>query len=232
MMITRRAAWSGMAAAAYAVAARPSLADECLAFDSERQAALTPAQAIERLRQGNERFLSDAAWRCDLLAQVQQTSSTQAPFAAILGCMDSRVPPELVFDQRIGDVFVVRIAGNFVDDDILGSLEYATAVVGSRAVVVLGHSSCGAVKGAIDGVELGHITGLLDHLEPAVAAIAPEGGDSHDHALVQAVAEENVRLTVAAIGRRSPLMAERIAAGELAVVGAMHDVATGQVTFL
>ena len=231
-MITRRAACCGIAATAWAVLPGRARATECLAFTAERQQALSPAEALERLSRGNERFLAGAGHDCDLLAQVRETGAGQAPFAAVLGCMDSRVPPELVLDQRIGDIFVVRVAGNFVDDDVLGSLEYATAIAGARAVLVLGHTGCGAVKGAIEGAELGHLTAMLERLRPAVEAVAPAGGDPHDKTLVKAVAEENVRLCVAAIGRESAVMAGLVAQGELLVAGAMHDVETGTVTFM
>lgn len=232
-MITRRTA---CACAAFGMALTAPItakaATECLAFDRERQQAKTPAEAMERLREGNERFVSDASINCDLLEQVHQTATGQAPFAAIVGCIDSRVPPELVLDQRIGDVFVARIAGNFVDTEILGSLEFATAVAGAKAILVLGHSECGAVKGAIDNVDFGLLTATLSHIRPAVAEVGAPDASSSDPAVVQAVAEANVRLAVDMTIRSSAVIADLVARDELMVAGAMHDVATGRVTFL
>jgi carbonic anhydrase len=167
------------------------------------------------------------------MTQVRETAKTQAPFAAIVGCIDSRVPPELVFDQRIGDVFCARIAGNFINDDIIGSLEFATQVSGARAIVVLGHSSCGAIKGAIDGVKLGHLTGVLAHIRPAVSASKAVGKpSSKNDAFVQAVAETNARMAVATLTKRSPILKALAEKGELRVAAAMHDLATGRVSWL
>ena len=200
---------------------------------------LSPADALERLRQGNRRFVSGEMLDRDLLDQVRRTAGGQAPFATVLGCIDSRVPPELVFDQGIGDLFSVRIAGNFVNTDILGSLEFTTAVAGAKLVVVLGHTACGAVTGAVDGVDLGHLTRALTHLAPAIDAVGSEGGDgvdgprdSSNPAFLDAVARRNVELTVAEIVERSPVMRDLVEWDKLAVVGAMHDVSNGRVTFL
>lgn len=196
---------------------------------------LSPADALERLRQGNRRFLSGEMLDRDLLDQVRRTAGGQAPFAAILGCIDSRVPAELVFDQGIGDLMVARVAGNFVNTDILGSLEFATAVAGAKLVVVLGHTACGAVTGAVDGVDLGHLTRSLAHLAPAIEAVGDEvdgPSDSTNPTYLDAVARQNVELTVAEIVERSPVMRDLVEWGKLAVVGAMHDVGTGRVTFL
>lgn len=205
----------------------------CAVFTPERQSSTSPAEAVERLVAGNARFVAGATVNCDLIAQVRQTAHGQAPFAAIVGCIDSRVPPELVFDQRIGDVFCARIAGNFVDTDILGSLEFATRLAGARAIVVLGHSSCGAIKGAVDDVKLGNLTATLANIRPAVAAVATTGKrNSKNAAFVQAVAEENVRRTVAALNDNSAVLAELVKTGDLAIVGAMHDLETGKVTLL
>lgn len=200
---------------------------------------ISPADALERLRQGNRRFLSGEMLDRDLLDQVRRTAGGQAPFAAILGCIDSRVPAELVFDQGIGDLMVARVAGNFVNTDILGSLEFATAVAGAKLVVVLGHTACGAVTGAVDGVDLGHLTRSLAHLAPAIEAVAGEAGEAADGPLdstnptyLDAVARKNVELTAAEIVERSSVMRDLVEWGKLAVVGAMHDVGTGRVTFL
>jgi len=195
----------------------------------ESQAAMTPARALERLREGNARFVSHAMKRRDWSAKVAATTSGQFPYAAILACMDSRAPVEVVFDQGLGDVFAVRVAGNVVNDDELGSLEYAVKV-GTKLIVVLGHTSCGAVKGAIDDVQLGHLTGLLAKIRPAVAAA--NCSSSKDEACVTAVAERNVRQSMQEIRDRSPYLKKYLDAGTVGLIGAMYDVATGKVTFL
>jgi carbonic anhydrase len=168
------------------------------------------------------------------MAQVKATSAEQAPSASIVGCIDSRAAPELVFDQRIGDVFSARVAGNIVNTEILGSLEYTTEVVGVKAIVVLGHNKCGAIKGAVDAVKMGNLTALLKNFDPAVKTLTPADGhrDSHNDPLVQKVAENNARMQVANILKRSPLIKKRVDAGKLVVAAAMHDVNTGKVTFL
>jgi carbonic anhydrase len=200
----------------------------------ESQGAITPARALELLKQGNARFAAGTPLHRDLLAQMHATAAGQYPFASIVGCIDSRVPPELVFDQGIGDVFSARIAGNFVDAEILGSLEFASKLAGSRLIVVLGHTECGAIKGACDGARLGNLTTTLSHLLPAVDAVTDVPGprSSKNAAFVEAVTEMNVRLTVQAIHQRSPVLDEMAARGEIAIVGAIYDVATGAVTFL
>ena len=195
----------------------------------QSQAAMTPAAALQRLKDGNKRFVANCMKHRDWSANVKATASGQYPFAAVLGCMDSRAPIEIVFDQGLGDVFGIRVAGNVVDDDDLGSLEYAVKV-GIKLIVVLGHTGCGAVKGAIDGVQLDNLTGLLAKIQPAVDA----GGchDSHDEACVTKVAEQNVRQAVREIRQRSPYTAKHLDAGTVEVVGALYDVGTGKVTFL
>jgi len=195
----------------------------------ESQAAMTPVAALERLKEGNHRFLAGAMKPHDWAAQVGATASGQYPFAAILGCMDSRVPVEIVFDEGLGDVFGVRVAGNVVDGDDLGSLEYAVHA-GTKLIVVLGHTGCGAVKGAIDKVELGSLTGLLAKIKPSVAAAGCH--DSKDEACVAKVSELNVRASMRAIRDLSPLLKKDIDAGHVALVGALYDVATGKVMFL
>jgi len=215
--------------------ARPAFAQgaACEVMTPERQARTMPDEAISRLAEGNRRFVEGRTVNCDLAAQARRTATYQAPFAAIVGCIDSRVPPELIFDQRIGDVFCARVAGNFVNTDILGSLEYATAVAGAKAVVVLGHTSCGAIESAIKGVEMGHITGLLANIAPAVAA-AQAGAADHPAGADRAagVTVANVGLTVEAVTARSAVMRALVAAGKLKVAGAVHDVATGRVAWL
>ena len=203
----------------------------CAVSTPASQAALSPEAALQRLKDGNARFLAGKSQHCDLLAQVKATAGGQAPFAAVLSCMDSRVAPELVFDQQIGDIFAVRIAGNFVDTDILGSLEYATEVAGAKLIVVLGHSDCGAIKGAIDDVKLGNLTALLKQIQPAIEQVGESGKTSKDKAYVQRVADQNAKDAPAALTRRSPILSARVKKGQLKLVAAMHDVSTGQVTF-
>jgi len=210
-------------AAEQAPAAKPEIQTQ------QSQAAMTPAAALERLKQGNLRFASNTAKRRDWSAKVVSTASGQFPFAAVLGCMDSRVPPEIVFDQGIGDVFGVRVAGNVVNDDEIGSLEYAVKV-GTKLIVVLGHTSCGAVKGAIDGVELGNLTGLLAKIHPAVAAAGCS--NAKDEACVTKVVQKNVLQSVKEIREKSPYLRKYIDEGKVGLVGAIYDVATGKVTFL
>lgn len=207
---------------------------ECAVFTRNRQAEISPDDSIALLREGNERFHEGRSVNCDLMKQLRETAQHQHPHAAIVGCIDSRVPPEIVFDQRLGDVFCARVAGNIVNVDILGSLEYATEVAGAKAIVILGHNACGAVKSAVDGVKLGNITPLLANLDPALATIKPSDGprDSHNHGLVQKVAEENARLTAASLVRRSPILEGLVKSGRLKVVAAMHDITTGQVSWL
>jgi len=182
---------------------------------------------------GNERFVGKRMRNCNLLAQVRATALGQAPIAAIVGCIDSRVPPELIFDQRIGDIFTARIAGNFIEPNILGSLEFATKLSGAKLVVVLGHSECGAIKGAIDNVQMGNLTSMLDHIRPAVDEVRDVPGEksSRNKALVQAVADANVKVGLRRLIAESEVLKELVDTKELRIVGAMHDLATGRVTF-
>lgn len=188
---------------------------------------------IERLKEGNERFVSKKMTGHNYMEQVSATAGGQKPFAAIVGCIDSRVPSEIVFDQGIGDIFNARVAGNFVNDDILGSLEFACKVAGSKLIVVLGHTSCGAVKGACDNVELGKLTGMLENIKPAINAVTGDYSDrsSKNAEYVQEVADNNVALTVKAITDGSDVLKEMADNGEITIVGAMYDVATGKVAF-
>jgi carbonic anhydrase len=211
------------------------ITDEPITQTRETQAAVSPAQAIEMLRQGNRRFLEKKPFDRDLHSQVRQTSGGQYPFAAVLSCIDSRVPVEIVFDQGIGDIFSARVAGNFVNEDILGSIEYSCKVAGSKAVVVLGHTSCGAVKGACDHVELGHITQMLEKIMPAVNAVkTPEGTDrsSANKDFVNRVVQKNVELTVQDIKNKSEVLKEMYDNGEIDIVGAIYDVGSGKVLLL
>ena len=235
-MLNRRSFCScaslAMFAGLSATAARAQ-SSECAVFTPARLKDVGPNDAIERLKAGNERFVSGKTVNCNLMTQVKETAHSQAPFAAIVGCMDSRVPPELVFDQRIGDIFCTRIAGNFVNTDIVGSLEYATKVVGTPAIVVLGHSECGAVKGAVDNVKLGNLTAALAKIRPAVQATKVAGDRTSKNAsFVQAVAVANAKLGAEKLPQMSPIMKQLVEAKKLRIVPAMHDVATGKVTFL
>ena len=199
----------------------------------ERQAAVTPDDALKELKAGNERFLSQNMRNCDLLSQVRATAGGQFPSAVVVGCIDLRVPPELVFDQGIGDIFSARIAGNIVDDDIIGSAEFATKLSGAKLIVVLGHSECGAVKGAIDGAELGLLTQLLQRIKPAVEANknAPGEHTSKNKASVQQVAIANAKLAAQSF-QQSGVLRDLVAHNELKIVSAMHDVASGRITFM
>lgn len=208
-------------------------ADSGAALTREVQASITPDKAIEMLRQGNQRFASGQTTGRDFLAQVKQTSGGQFPFAAIVSCLDSRVPPEIVFDRGIGDLFVARVAGNFVNDDILGSLEYAARVAGAKLIVIMGHTECGAVKGACDSAQLGLLTATLANINPAVNSVQGnyEPRSSKNTDFVQAVAEKNVELTMGKLRDRSVVLRGMLDKGEIGMVGAMYDVSTGKVQF-
>jgi carbonic anhydrase len=207
---------------------------ECAVFDKQRQLAIDPSAALQMLKDGNARFVGGRGIHCDLIAQVRATAAGQAPFAAIVGCIDSRVPPELIFDQQIGDIFVARVAGNFVNTDIIGSLEFATKLAGAKAIVVLGHSDCGAIKGAIDDVKLGNLTAALKNIRPSVAKVAALQGahTSKDAAYVQAVALQNAKDAAALLHSRSTILQELVAQQKLTIAAAMHDISTGLVTWL
>ncbi len=198
-------------------------------FTKELQDNTSPEAAIERLKEGNKRFVDKEASKRDLLSQVEQTSAGQFPFAALLSCIDSRVPAELVFDQGIGDVFNVRVAGNIVNEDVLGSLEYSCKVAGSKVVVVLGHTKCGAVTAACKHVELGNITHLLNKIQPAVS-IAMKGEATAE--AIEKVALKNVELSIDRIRDESPILSEMENNGEIKIVGAIYDVGSGTVCFL
>ena len=200
------------------------------------QDAISPAKALELLQEGNQRFIAKQQVERDLNLQVDQTSTGQFPFATVLSCIDSRVPAELVFDQGIGDIFSVRIAGNFVNTDILGSMEFASKLAGTKLILVLGHTACGAVKGACDHAELGNLTAMLGNITPAVEAIT-EPADAADRTsanidFVNAVGTKNVELTIERIREESPVLAEMEQAGEIQIIGGMYDIATGKVNFL
>jgi len=197
--------------------------------------ALTPDEVFAQLKAGNQRFVNGTPLERHVPTFVETTSKGQYPKAVVLSCLDSRVPPELVFDQGIGDMFVGRVAGNFENTDLLGSFEFATKAAGARLIVVLGQTACGALYGAADGVELGNLTATLDNLEPAPQRAQEEVGgqmSSRNQALMAAATDINVRMTMQDIVERSPVIAELVAAGQVAVVGGVYDLATGKVRWL
>lgn len=200
------------------------------------QSAYTPHSAIEALKEGNSRFVSKNQVNRDLLGQVSDTAGGQYPFAVVLSCIDSRVPVEIVFDQGIGDIFSARVAGNIVNEDLLGSIEYGCKVAGSKAVIVMGHTACGAVKGACDDVKLGNITPLLAKIRPAVKAVKePENSvdrTSANKQFVQDVVYKNVLMTMDEMRANSQVLTEMEEANEILIVGAVYDVSSGKVTFL
>ena len=202
----------------------------------DSQSSMTPAKALEMLIEGNRRFRENVRLDRDLPQQVADTSMGQWPFAVVLNCIDSRTPAELIFDAGLGDIFSVRIAGNFVNEDILGSIEFGCEVAGARLVLVMGHTHCGAIKGACDDVRLGHLTGLLAKLKPAVEQISepsdPAQRSSKNSDFVQSVARRNVELTVTALREKSAVLSKLEGAESIKVVGAMYDVGTGAVEFL
>jgi carbonic anhydrase len=202
-------------------------------LNKEMQDAITPTMALNILKEGNKRFVNNLKVNRNLLQQANETSDGQHPFAVILSCIDSRTSAELIFDQGLGDVFSVRIAGNIINEDILGSMEFATKVAGSKIIVVLGHTKCGAIKGACDHVEMGNLTALLSKIQPAVydEKTETENRSSSNGEFVEKVATINVKRTVHAIMERSPILKEMIEKGEIGIVGGTHDITTGLVTF-
>ncbi|MBX2960072.1 MAG: carbonic anhydrase [Flavobacteriales bacterium] len=199
----------------------------------EMQAAITPKQALELLKDGNQRFINNLKINRNLLQQANETSDGQHPFAVILSCIDSRTSAELIFDQGLGDIFSVRIAGNIINEDILGSMEFACKVAGSKIIVVLGHTKCGAVKGACDHVEMGNLTALLTKIRPAVEdeTSTKENRNSSNNEFVEKVTNLNVQRTVNSIIQRSPILKEMIEKNEIQIVGGVHDITSGEVTF-
>jgi carbonic anhydrase len=199
----------------------------------EMQTAITPVMALDLLKEGNKRFISNLKLNRNLLQQANDTSDGQHPFAVILSCIDSRTSAELIFDQGLGDVFSVRIAGNIINEDILGSMEFGCKVAGSKIIVVLGHTKCGAIKGACDHVEMGNLTALLTKIRPAVddELTTSENRNSSNSEFVEKVSVINVKRTVQSILQRSPILKEMIEKGEIGIVGGTHDIKTGQVDF-
>ena len=204
------------------------------AHTKETQAAISSDQALQLLKEGNERFLKKSMAERDLLDQVSDTEGGQYPFATILSCIDSRVSSELIFDQGVGDIFSIRIAGNFVNEDILGSMEFACKLAGTRLILVLGHTSCGAVKGACDDAKLGNLTALISKIKPAVAAVTEptDAGqrNSKNIDFVNEVAVKNVHMTINAIRKQSEVLREMEENKEIILVGGMYNVSTGRVT--
>ena len=199
----------------------------------EIQSAITPSMALNLLNEGNKRFLNNLKINRNLLQQANETSDGQNPFAIILSCIDSRTSAELIFDQGLGDIFSVRIAGNIINEDILGSMEFACKVAGSKIIVVLGHTKCGAVKGACDHIEMGNLTALLSKIRPAVddETLTKENRNSNNSVFVENVATINVKRTVKSIMQRSPILKEMIESGQIGIVGGTHDISTGEVNF-
>jgi carbonic anhydrase len=231
LLLTTTLIWSGCTTTRQENPARSSYITQT----HETQNAIKPPQALEMLKQGNERFASGHSLPRNLREQVKLTSAHQYPFAAIVSCIDSRAPAELVFDQGIGDIFNARVAGNIINDDILGSLEYTTKVAGAKLILVMGHTRCGAVAGACDGTAMGHLTGLLAHIQPAVEAVKTPPGEersSKNQAFVDKVAEDNVAVSMETIRSRSSILNELISRGDVTLAGAIYDVQTGRVRFL
>ena len=199
----------------------------------ETQSHLTPDLAIQILKDGNQRFINNLKANRNLLQQVNETSAGQYPFATILSCIDSRTSAELIFDQGLGDVFSIRIAGNILNEDILGSMEFATKVVGTKVILVLGHTKCGAIVGACNHVEMGHLTTLLNKVQPAIYSekTTTENRTGSNATFVYNVTELNVKLTIDRIRRESPIIAELEKNGQIKIIGGMYEVENGVVTF-
>ena len=200
------------------------------ALTKSTQEQITPTAALQMLIDGNARFVQNKMIQRDLKEQISDTSEGQFPFAAILSCIDSRVPAEIVFDQGIGDVFSARVAGNIVNEDVLGSIEYACKVAGSKIVVVMGHTKCGAVTAACNNVELGNITALLSKIKPAVKKYST--GVEMDEETIERVAVQNVLFSIEAMKSDSPILAEMVESNEILIVGAIYNVSNGEVKFI
>lgn len=199
----------------------------------ETQHHLSPRQSLHILVEGNKRFINNLRYNRNLLQQVNELSNDQFPFAIVLSCIDSRTSAELIFDQGLGDIFSVRIAGNVLNEDILGSMEFACQIAGSKLVVVLGHSSCGAIKGACAHVEMGHLTGLLEKIQPSVDRIEMRlGGGTPKEVMVDEVAVDNVLHQMAEVEERSSILRHLLKEGKIGIVGAMYSVETGEIRIL
>ena len=202
-------------------------------LNKEMQDSITPVMALELLKEGNKRFINNLKINRNLLQQANETSDGQHPFAVILSCIDRRTSAELIFDQGLGDIFSIRIAGNIVNEDILGSMEFGCKVAGSKIIVVLGHTKCGAIKGACDHVEMGNLTALLSKISPAVESevTTKENRNSDNAEFVENVATINVKRTVKSIMGRCPILKEMIESGQIGIIGGTHDITTGHVEF-
>lgn len=202
-------------------------------IDKNKQSELTPDSVLNDLMEGNKRFTENKMHERNYASQIEKTSGGQWPQAVVLGCIDSRVPVETVFDQGVGDIFTARVAGNFENTDILGSMEYSCKVAGSKLVFVLGHEACGAVKAACDHVELGNITHLLSNIQPAVETTETEGErSSKNDAFVAGVVKNNVKLTIKRIREKSPILKEMEENGEIKILGGVYSISSGKVTLL
>lgn len=205
------------------------------AHTKETQLGMTLQSSVNALMEGNQRFLNKTPLNRDLIDQVNDTQKGQYPFASVLSCIDSRIPTEIIFDQGIGDIFNARIAGNFINEDILGSLEFACKLAGSKVIMVLGHTSCGAVKGACDNAELGNLTQMLGKIMPAVNSIKTEPGEersSKNIDFVNKVSAKNVELAIGDIKTKSPVLKEMYDNGEIDIIGAMYHVSSGKVELM
>lgn len=202
-------------------------------ISKEMQESLIPTQALTLLKEGNSRFINNLKFNRNLLQQANETSDGQHPFAVILSCIDSRTSAELIFDQGLGDIFSVRIAGNIINDDILGSMEFSCKLAGSKIIVVLGHSNCGAIKGACDNVEMGNLTGLLHKIQPAIESTNCEGNRTSNNVdFVNQVTEKNVVNNVRSIVESSPILKEMLDKEEVGIIGGVHNIETGEVIFI
>lgn len=206
--------------------------DKAITQTKELQDKTTPADALQMLKEGNNRFVENVMFQRNLPEQMHATAKGQYPFAIVLSCIDSRVAPEITFDEGLGDIFDARIAGNFVNDDILGSMEFACKVTGAKLILVMGHTNCGAIKGAIDDAQLGNITQMLTKIKPAVEKTSYDGEkSSKNYDYVDLVAKENVLLTIEEIKTKSPVLKEMLDKGEIDIVGCMYDLTTGKVEY-
>jgi len=206
--------------------------DKAITQTKESQDKTTPSDALQLLKEGNKRFVENVMYHRDLPEQMHATAKGQYPFAIVLSCIDSRVAPEITFDEGLGDIFDARIAGNFVNDDILGSMEFACKVTGAKLILVMGHTNCGAIKGAIDDAQLGNMTQMLTKIKPAVERTSYEGEkSSKNYDYVDLVAKENVLLTIEEIKTKSPVLKEMYDKGEIDIVGCMYNLNDGKVEY-
>ncbi|HEX8268245.1 MAG TPA: carbonic anhydrase family protein [Pyrinomonadaceae bacterium] len=235
LLLVTAALFSGLSIAVVSQnqAPKKSKQEKRLTQTKESQAALNPAEALKLLKEGNLRFVAGRTINRDLRAQVKETSEGQYPYAVILSCQDSRTSSDLLFDLNKGDAFSLRIAGNVVNEDILGGMEFGTKVAGAKLIAVIGHTKCGAIYGACDDVKMGNLTGLLDRIKPAIKDVSEtiQPRDSKNPAFVNAVTEQNVRYQMRMVREKSPILREMIDKGEVGLVGGIYDISTGKVEF-